>query len=70
MIYNGEDGTEDLLGYKNNIDGMMEEMKYLFNHENREVKPLYDDIEEMIRAVTSYNNVFTTLIMFLMKEGD
>lgn len=48
MIYIAEDGTGDLLGYKYNHEGKMEETIYLYNHETLEITPIYNDIEEMI----------------------
>lgn len=48
-IFIGEDGTGDLIGYKINRDGNMEDIIYHLNHESQEVTPLFNDIEEMIK---------------------
>ncbi|MBP2001384.1 hypothetical protein J2Z69_002427 [Paenibacillus shirakamiensis] len=48
MIWIGEDGTGDLIGYKMNENGHLNEEIYHFNHESQEIILVYDDIEDMI----------------------
>jgi hypothetical protein len=49
FIFIGEDVTGDLIGYKINNEGNMEETVYYLNHESQEVTLLFNDIEEMIK---------------------
>lgn len=48
MIFIAEDGTGDLLGFKIDPEGKMEETIYFLDHETEVITPLYDDIEQMI----------------------